>query len=148
MPRAERHPECSGPLGSQSLCQVVPAAHGPPGAGPPGPLGPTRVLMVNELLLMSVSNVVVETLAVFVMVEPTTAVLGTRTTITKVAVAPDGSEAMPSLTVPVPPGGGLVTEKAGPDVCIWETEVVPAATLSVSATPRAALRPRSRPGSL
>src|SRR5437870_1041070 len=58
----------------------------------------------------------------------------TFTTRENVAVAPDANVAMVAVTVPVPPTAGVVSENAGPAVCIIETNVVFAGIASVNET--------------
>src|SRR5437763_1650954 len=104
---------------------------------------PTVVLDVDELLAALVSVLVVETLAVLVMVKPLPSLALAWTTITKVALLPAVSVPMVPVMVPVPPTGGLVKEKAGPEDCDSETNVVPAGTVSVKRTVWASLGPLS-----
>src|SRR5436309_626449 len=92
----------------------------------------TVVVAVALLFAGTGSTVVDVTLAVLEMV-PVAAAL-TFTTSVNVAEAPDANVAMFAVAVPVPPTAGVVSVKAGPEVCIIETNVVPAGTASASET--------------
>lgn len=94
---------------------------------------PVPVVATDDVLLPGfVSVLVAVTLAVFPIAAPAAPGL-TWTVIEKVAdVRP--SDAIVQVTVPVPPGGGLVHAKAGPVDCDSETNVVFAGTASVSET--------------
>src|SRR5437870_7000443 len=94
----------------------------------------TVVTVEEELLAPLASLVALKTLAVLVIVEPLASVVSALTTRVNVALAPAASVAVLPMTVPVPPAGGFVKVNAGPAVCISETKVVPAGTVSVSTT--------------
>ena len=65
----------------------------------------------------------------------------TLTTRLKLALAPAANVAMVHSTVPVSPGAGLAQAKAGPAVCVIETNVVFAGVASLSETFWASLGP-------
>jgi len=99
----------------------------------------TGVLVVKELLAVSGSLVVEETLTVL-----ETAALGgklaaTWTTMVKVGEAPAARVALTKVTVPVPPTAGVVVVQ--PAGAVAATKVVPAGMPSVRLTPCASLGP-------
>src|SRR5262245_8475411 len=95
----------------------------------------TKVSMVNVLFDGTGSKVLLLTWAVLRMRKPLGSLALALTTSTKVAVLPADSVAALAVTVPVPPGAGLLRLKAGPPVCANDTKVVPVGTMSVNCTP-------------
>src|SRR5437660_10346602 len=102
----------------------------------------TVVVMVELLLAGLGSVVLLLTLAVLTMLEPSGALEFTCTTMVKDA-EPAGGKAVGSRAAmfPVLPAAGAVTRNAGPLVCASETKVVLAGTASVNSTPWASLGP-------
>src|SRR5260370_819842 len=94
----------------------------------------TAALAVDVLSALVGSLVVLLTLAVFEIVEPLASLALAWTTSVKVALAPAARVLMRPETVPAPPAGGLLKEKAGPLLCVSETNVEPAGTAAVNAT--------------
>src|SRR5438132_7302550 len=101
----------------------------------------TVLAVVEELLAELESAVVLPMTAVLLTVLLLGALELTASTTVKVALAPAGSAAMVSEIVPVPPAGGVVRVKAGPLVCVSETNVVLPGSTSVTATLWASLGP-------
>src|SRR5437667_450609 len=101
----------------------------------------TVVVAVPALFAALLSEVLLAPVAVFVSVEPSAADGLTCTTTVKVADALAGRVATVHDTVPVPPAGGFVQVKAGPAVCVSDTNVVPAGSTSLRATACASLVP-------
>jgi hypothetical protein len=99
------------------------------------------VVAIAELLPGALSVVPLEMVAVLLIVVWSGVFAFTLTTRLKLALAPAASVAMVQDTVPVPPGAGLVHEKAGPEVCVIETNVVFAGVASLSETLWASLGP-------
>jgi len=87
---------------------------------------------VVDVLFAGVESVGLVTLAVFVIVP--VAPLLARTTSWNIAEPAAGRPAMLHVIVPVAPAAGAVHVKAGPAVCVNETNVVCAGTASVRAT--------------
>jgi hypothetical protein len=87
-------------------------------------LGCTGVVTLAVLLPELLSGVLLETLAVFVILEPVAVPELTFTTKLKVAVAPAARVALVQVTVPVPPAAGVVQVKVGPAVWVSDTKVV------------------------
>jgi hypothetical protein len=95
----------------------------------------TTVAVDDALLFPGVGSVVAEvTVAVFVIVEAFAAAGEMLTATVSVAVAPTGTVTAVHVIVPVAPAGGVVQVKAGPDVCVWEANVVLAGSVSVKVT--------------
>src|SRR5438105_8934446 len=117
------------------------------------PLGPVLVIarsavavltvpVAVELLLAGlVSVVVVVAVAVLLIVVPVGALAFALTTIVNVAEAAAAREVAVKVMVPVPPAGGVVAVKAGPEACASDTNVVFAGTASVKDTAWASLGP-------
>src|SRR6266851_5087794 len=101
----------------------------------------TVVVAVAELFPGTLSVVLLNMVAVLLIVVPLAVFAFTFTTRVKLALAPAANVAMVQLSVPVPPGAGLVQEKAGPAVCVIETNVVFAGVASLSETLWASLGP-------
>src|SRR5207248_5717059 len=80
------------------------------------------VVLAVALLLAGLGSVVVVVAEAILASIPSS---GADTTIVNVADAPAASVAMVPLKVPVPPGAGVLSVKAGPEVCIAETNVLP-----------------------
>src|SRR5438132_10362065 len=72
---------------------------------------------VDVLFAALESAVVAAAVAVLLTVEPLAVLAPTWTTIWKVAVPAAAKVASVAVTVPLPPTGGLVIVKAGPEVC-------------------------------
>ena len=116
----------------------------------PASTGPAALVFVTVTSALCVIALAAEALLVLV-VEVTVAVLvivvrlgvlgDTRRTTVKVAESPNGSVAIVSLIVPVPPTAGPVRVNGRPRVCVSETNVVSAGRGSVSATVWASLGP-------
>jgi hypothetical protein len=79
--------------------------------------------------------------AVLLIVVPLGVSALTLTTRVKLALAPAAKVAMAQVTVPVPPTAGLVQAKAGPAVCVIDTNVVFVGVASLSETLWASLGP-------
>src|SRR5260370_893236 len=92
----------------------------------------TGVVTVAECGL--VESVGLDTVAVLTMFEPAAALGLTWTTTVNVAEPPAARVAVVPLMVPLPPTGGLVTVKVGPEVWASVTKVVLPGMLSVSCT--------------
>src|SRR5262245_32773970 len=101
----------------------------------------TDVFSVSELFADVGSGVLLTTDAVLTMVVPLDAALLTLSTSVNVAEAPEASDAALAMTPPVPPTGGVVRVKAGPEFCSMEMKVVPAGMTSDIVTSAAALGP-------
>src|SRR5262245_42402484 len=101
----------------------------------------TDVFSVSELFADVGSGVLLTTDAVLTIVVPLDAALLTLSTRVNVAEAPEASEAVPPMMPPVPPTGGVVRVKAGPEFCSIETNVVPGGMMSDIVTSAAALGP-------
>lgn len=84
------------------------------------------------------SAVGVETFAVFVIVPEAP---GLMCTVIENVADVTGNDPIEQVTVPVPPGAGLLHEKVGPVVCDSETNVVFGGTASVRETVAAAEGP-------
>lgn len=97
------------------------------------------VVAVDELFVLLVSIVVVETVAVFEM-EPV-ALLAVFSTSWNVAVELPANDAIVQFTVPFAPTAGVVQLKTGPVCCANETNVVPAGMTSLSCVAVAAVAP-------
>src|SRR5258707_1282938 len=95
---------------------------------------PTMAVLDPVLLLGFGSAVVEIPVALFVIIVPFATVAPPFYTILKEAEAPFASVAIEQLTVPVPPPGGFMQVNAGPTVCISDTKVVPAGSVSLSMT--------------
>jgi hypothetical protein len=94
-------------------------------------LVPVTVVVVVALLLAGLgSEVMLVTVAVFVMMVPAGVAALTFAVNANVAVAPLAKVAKVAITVPVPPTGGVVNVAAGPEVCTKLTNVVPAGSTS------------------
>src|SRR5258708_6906404 len=91
---------------------------------------PTSAVPGAVLLLGFGSGVDEDTDAAFMIVVPFCTFAPTLTTIAKEAEPPFASVAIEQLTVPVPPPGGFMQVNAGPTVCISDTKVVPAGSVS------------------
>src|SRR5882724_11152162 len=83
-----------------------------------------NVVSVSELFDVFVSGVEDETVAVFVIVEPSGTLSFTRTMISNLALPRVASVLVMKVIVPVPPGCGVVMVKAGPAVFLASTNVV------------------------
>jgi hypothetical protein len=94
----------------------------------------TVVLTVEVLSALVGSLVLLVTLAVLLMLELLASLESAWTTRVKVALEPAVKLAILPLTVPVPPGDGLLKAKVGPPVWDSETKVVPVGTASVRLT--------------
>jgi hypothetical protein len=94
----------------------------------------TVLLTVEVLSALVGSLVLLVTLAVLLMVELLASLERAWTTRVKVALAPEAKLAMLPLTVPVPPGDGLLKVKPEPLVWDSETKVVPLGMASVRLT--------------
>jgi hypothetical protein len=94
----------------------------------------TVLLTVEVLSALVGSLVLLVTLAVLLMLELLASLDRAWTTRVKVALAPEAKLTMLPLTVPVPPGDGLLKRKPGPPVWDSETKVVPEGTTSVRLT--------------
>ena len=117
------------------------------------PVGPVLVIarsavavltvpIVVELLLAGlVSVVAVAAVAVLLMVVPVGTFAFALTMIVNVAEAAAAREVAVKVMVPVPPAGGVVAVKAGPEACVSDTNVVFAGTTSVKDTAWASLGP-------
>jgi hypothetical protein len=92
------------------------------------------VIAVAESFPGQSSVVLLEMVAVLLIVVPLGVFPSTFTTRLKVALAPDVNVVMVHVTVPVPPDAGLVQVKAGPAVCMIDTNVVFAGVASLSET--------------
>src|SRR5438132_1155091 len=99
------------------------------------------VLAVAESFLGKLSVVLLDTVAVLVIVVPLGVFEFTLTTRLKLALSPAANVAMVHVTVPVSPGAGLAQAKAGPAVCVIDTNVVFAGVASLSETFWASLGP-------
>jgi hypothetical protein len=99
----------------------------------------TVVGAVAELFPATGSAIVLATVAVFVMVEPTAAPASTRTRSVTAEIWPEVSEARAQETVPVPPTAGVV--QVQPLGVETERKVVLAGTASVRVTPIAVAGP-------
>lgn len=93
---------------------------------------PTVAVAVAALFAGRGSEVVVDTVAVFVIVVPFAADGGIMTTSENVAELPLASVAALQVTVPVPPAAGVVQVNAGPAVWVIDTNVVLVGMASVS----------------
>src|SRR5260370_1216476 len=102
---------------------------------------PTMAVLDPVLLLGFGSAVVELPVALFVIIVPFATVPPTLYTIVKEAEAPFASVAIEQLTVPPLPTDGFVQVNAGPTVCISDTKVVPAGSVSLSMTLCASLGP-------
>src|SRR6266852_1789955 len=84
----------------------------------------TVVVAIAELFPGTWSVVLLDMVAVLLIVVRSCVFAFTLTTRLKLALAPAANVAMVHVTVPVPPGAGLVQVKAGPAVCVIDTNVV------------------------
>jgi hypothetical protein len=94
----------------------------------------TVALLVAALLPPAGSVEPLLTLAVLASTVPIATAASTDTVKVKLALAPGAMEASVQVTVPVPPGAGVVQVKAGPPSCCSETNRVPAGSGSTSCT--------------
>lgn len=97
--------------------------------------GPDTTPDAVALLLAALeSGVVEEMLAVLLIVVPVATPGLIFTEKAKLAEAPEASEPIVHVEVPVAPTAGFVQPKVGPAVCVIDTNVVPIGMLSVSET--------------
>ena len=91
----------------------------------------TVVVVVAVLFARFGSVSVVAASAVFVMIVLVAVPGFTRTTMLNVADVAGASSALAQLIVPVPPTAGFVQVNVGPEVCVFDTNVVFVGTVSV-----------------
>jgi len=87
---------------------------------------------VKELSVLNNSLVVLDTVAVLETPAPSAALESTWKMNCRTAVVLAGRVAIVQVELPVLPGVGFVQVKAGPDVCVSETNVELVATVTVS----------------